>query len=346
MSTATIGTHNGKFHTDEAFACFLLKCLPEYKDAKIIRTRDQGLLDTCTIVVDVGGVFDHEKKRYDHHQKSFNETMASLNILPDFNTKLSSAGLIYAFYGKRAIASILSIDENHKHIPLLYNKMYEHFVEAVDGVDNGISQCNCKKEDKNYCKAESLDGRVSSLMPYWNDPDQDTDPRFYKAIQLTGESFTDKLNYYYKAWLPAREIVEKAVEDRCDFHESGKIIFLPNGGLPWKSHLMEIESEQELSEDEILFAIFEDSQGNGYRISTVPLHDDKGFEFRLGLHDDWRGVRDDELAKISGIPTAYFVHMSGFIGGARTLEDAKEMALKSMEHAGCVISRSKRVKKV
>jgi uncharacterized UPF0160 family protein len=33
------------------------------------RTRDQKVLDTCDIVVDVGGVFDPEKHRYDHHQR-------------------------------------------------------------------------------------------------------------------------------------------------------------------------------------------------------------------------------------------------------------------------------------
>ncbi|VDH93711.1 Hypothetical predicted protein [Mytilus galloprovincialis] len=64
-----IGTHNGSFHCDEVLACFLLKQLPTYKDAEIIRTRDQKVLDTCDIVVDVGGIFDPSKNRFDHHQK-------------------------------------------------------------------------------------------------------------------------------------------------------------------------------------------------------------------------------------------------------------------------------------
>ena len=32
-----IGTHDGTFHCDEALACFLLKQLPEYEDALVIR---------------------------------------------------------------------------------------------------------------------------------------------------------------------------------------------------------------------------------------------------------------------------------------------------------------------
>ena len=64
-----IGTHNGTFHCDEALACYMLKKLPEYQSAEIIRTRDEKLLNTCDIVVDVGGVYDHDKYRYDHHQR-------------------------------------------------------------------------------------------------------------------------------------------------------------------------------------------------------------------------------------------------------------------------------------
>ena len=47
-----IGTHNGAFHCDEVLACAMLKQLPEYKEAEIVRTRDQALLDECDIVVD------------------------------------------------------------------------------------------------------------------------------------------------------------------------------------------------------------------------------------------------------------------------------------------------------
>ena len=64
-----IGTHNGTFHCDEALACFMLKQLPEYKHADIIRTRNPEELSKCDVVVDVGGVYDADKHRYDHHQR-------------------------------------------------------------------------------------------------------------------------------------------------------------------------------------------------------------------------------------------------------------------------------------
>lgn len=57
-----------RFHADEALACALLQMLPEYSDASITRTRDYAVLETMDVVVDVGGVYDPAKHRYDHHQ--------------------------------------------------------------------------------------------------------------------------------------------------------------------------------------------------------------------------------------------------------------------------------------
>lgn len=65
--------------------------------------------------------------------------MKSLNLL-DFNTKLSSAGLIYAHYGKKIIEEICGLDQNPAIVEILYEKVYESFVEAVDAIDNGIAQ--------------------------------------------------------------------------------------------------------------------------------------------------------------------------------------------------------------
>lgn len=87
---ARVGTHNGTFHCDEALAVYMLRTMDKYKDATVIRTRDPAKLDECDIVVDVGAVYDHDKLRYDHHQKGFTETFDKAH-----HTKLSSAGLIY-----------------------------------------------------------------------------------------------------------------------------------------------------------------------------------------------------------------------------------------------------------
>jgi len=50
------------------------------------------------------------------------------------------------------------------------------------------------------------------------------------------------------------------------------------------------------------------------------------FENRLSLPEPWRGLRDEELSKVSGIEDCIFVHMSGFIGGNHTKAGALQMA--------------------
>lgn len=46
----------------------MLKQTADFNQAKLIRTRDPAKLDKCSVVVDVGGVYDPMEHKYDHHQ--------------------------------------------------------------------------------------------------------------------------------------------------------------------------------------------------------------------------------------------------------------------------------------
>jgi uncharacterized UPF0160 family protein len=79
--------------------------------------------------------------------------------------------------------------------------------------------------------------------------------------------------------------------------------------------LFELEAEQGISEDELPFyVIYPDETGGNWRIQAVPVSPES-FDSRKALPEKWRGVRDDELSKISGVDGCIFVHASGFIGG-------------------------------
>ena len=41
------------------------------------RSRDEDVLNECDIVVDVGAVYDPDRHRYDHHQKSVHGSLFS-----------------------------------------------------------------------------------------------------------------------------------------------------------------------------------------------------------------------------------------------------------------------------
>ncbi|KAL7061218.1 hypothetical protein AAHC03_010036 [Spirometra sp. Aus1] len=138
MAQKVIGTHDGTFHCDEVLAIAMLKQLPEYKNADIIRTREMAKLGTCDIVVDVGGLFDASSHRYDHGQPSFNLTIKDFHPHLEPVVKLSSAGLIYAHFGKRIISEIAGRLYSDADLETLFNQVYKSFISEVDAIDNGV----------------------------------------------------------------------------------------------------------------------------------------------------------------------------------------------------------------
>ncbi|OZJ06797.1 hypothetical protein BZG36_00166 [Bifiguratus adelaidae] len=324
-----IGTHNGHFHCDEALAVFMLKKTAQFAEADLVRTRDPAKLSTCDIVVDVGGVYDPNLHRYDHHQRGFEETFDKAH-----KTKLSSAGLVYKHFGHEIIAWELGLPMGNDEVDLLYHKVYDDFIEALDGNDNGINQYPSDLEPA-YKEATSLPSRVGKLNPWWNQKvsDAQVDEQFLKASQLAGSELLETIHYLHKAWLPARSLVAQALAGRKEADPaSGRIIILSQA-CPWKEHLFEMEKhllkdESRIATEGVLYVLYPDESGN-WRVQCVPKKS-AGFENRKSLPSSWCGVRDEELSKLTGIPDCIFVHASGFIGGNKTKEGALAMATKAL----------------
>ncbi|KAI8437384.1 hypothetical protein MSG28_011718 [Choristoneura fumiferana] len=305
-----IGTHDGVFHCDEVLACFMLKQLPEYKDAEIIRTRDMQKLKTCDIVVDVGAEFNHETKRYDHHQR-----------------ELSSAGLIYTYYGEQVIQTIAP-----KECPLLpddlriiYKKVYENFIEEIDAIDNGVPMTD---QEPKYKIRTHISNRVARLNPEWNSNlSINLDEIFKKAMKLVSEEFLYVTNNFISVWLPARDYVKSSLENRFEVHDSGQILEFKER-FPWKEHLFDLETEMGIGH-EIKFVLFNDKPSS-WRVQAVPVSP-YSFVTRKPLHKDWWGVRDEMLSEVAGIKNCIFCHSTGFIGGNTSRQGALEMAVASLK---------------
>ncbi|XP_055933485.1 MYG1 exonuclease-like isoform X1 [Argiope bruennichi] len=322
-----IGTHNGTFHCDEVLACSLLKhAKPEYKNAEIVRSRNMDILNECVIVVDVGAVYEPSCHRYDHHQRSFNHTMNTLNSEYPWTIKLSSAGLVYFHFGHEIIANILKLPMDSEEVKILYKKLYENFIQEIDAIDNGIEPCEGSQHK--YQIHTHLSARVKHLNPSWNEPNPDETKCFEKACQLVEQEFLDRLNFYGKIWLPARDIVKSAVQNRFSVHSSGEIIEFANGGCPWKEHLFELEESLKV-EKPIKFVIYPETLNKAWRVQCVSMSP-FSYENRLSLRKEWCGLREEELSKQSGIDDCVFVHMSGFTGGNKTREGVLQMALKTL----------------
>ncbi|KAI0520538.1 hypothetical protein KFK09_008014 [Dendrobium nobile] len=319
-----VGTHNGSFHCDEALGCFMIRLTDKFSGAEIIRTRDAQQLETLDAVLDVGGVYDPSHDRYDHHQKGFNEVFGH-----GFNTKLSSAGLVYKHYGMEIISKELQLDETHQDVLRLYLAIYKSFVEAIDAIDNGISRYDTDQPPR-YLNDTHLSARIGRLNLDWMDPDQSSEKEntaFERAMMLAGNEFLERVRYHANSWLPARSIVIECIESRRNIDPSGEIIVLSRF-CPWKLHLFELEEELKI-EPTIKYVLYQDDRSESWRIQAVAVSLDK-FESRKPLPLPWRGLRDEDLSKESGIPGCVFVHMSGFIGGNQTYEGASAMATAAL----------------
>ncbi|CAD2220387.1 GAMM1 protein [Angomonas deanei] len=287
-----------------------------------------------------------------------------------YQTRLSSAGLVYKHFGREVIATFVRDAVQHsevlqtllqwpndkkelseRELDVLYTKMYEAFVEEVDGVDNGVecfsavlSPAPTEPETspvkavlhRNYQQSTSLSSRVGQLQTWWNEP-QETENKetkenmnFAEAMEMAGIAFFEKLFFYAFSWLPARGLVEDAFNARFTIDggdSEGRIVVFHNSFCPWKDHLFTIEEEHAAeNKSPILYVLYSD--GKGWRVQAVPK-EVSSFESRKAL--PFKGLRDEELSAASGIEGGVFVHVSGFIGGMKTLEGALALAKKAIE---------------
>jgi len=109
----SVGVHDGNFHADEVVACALLLLFDLVDRDKIVRTRDPQALSACEYVCDVGGVYDSNKKRFDHHQV-------------DYDGVYSSAGMVLTYLLDKKIIS-----------KALRDYFYENLIYGVDAHDMG-----------------------------------------------------------------------------------------------------------------------------------------------------------------------------------------------------------------
>jgi uncharacterized UPF0160 family protein len=338
----------------------LLRLLPRYASSPLIRTRDAARLAACAAVVDVGGEYDHAARRYDHHQRGFAATF------PGRATKLSAAGLVYLNHGRAALAvldgrAIAGDGESageagdDADIVLAHEKLYEDLIEAFDANDNGIDAFDAsaltaanlapKFSGGGFSLAAAVRRLNSAGLPADAaaeealSPEQrqaNEDARFWRASALVGEQFELAARDVLRAWLPARAVVRALFAELPARGPASRILVLPHraGGLPWADHLYTCEAEDPARE-KVLYVLFPESGDakSRWRVRSVGV--ERGsFRNRKDLPEAWKGLRDEELSRLSGVPGCVFVHASGFIGGNLTLEGAMAMATKAVETPG------------
>ena len=306
-----IGTHNGSFHADEVMACAILKLHPHFRNARIERLpRNRQEFDEYDIVVDTGGRFCHKDGRYDHHQQDFDLTAEKLSKGEiKSNTKLSSAGLVFMFYGKDVIMETLQLEEglDKVRVDWIWKKVYWNLLKEIDHIDNHGSV-------KGELVKTGISARIGQLNPAWDHPRPDYDQPFNTALELARQEFLTtlrRMNSMFKAKLALRE---RVLERRRD-HESGQVLIFDKF-TDWSFNILEIEEETGIDE-QILFVInpcYHGDDQKNFHVSSVAR--------RILFPREWRAERGEVLQRVTGVRTVKFVHYSRHLAVTQTREDA------------------------
>lgn len=339
-----IGTHDNTFHCDDVTACYILKQIERFKDHDIVRTRDPEILAQAEIIVDVGGVLDVERLRLDHHQRSFNQTIKDYypeirTTNPDKPPRLSSAGLVFAVFGKDYIVQQLKLGTHYndldqkqkKMIDCIFEKAYTEFMEEIDAIDNGVEIASGDNLVYNYHINSGISSRVARFNPLEHNASPELRlEQFKKAMEVVGGEMSEGIKFLGEVWWVKRQQFRDFVLNREKFDPSGQVVHIEGDNLiSWKSALFELEEELGIV-GHLKFIVFYGGTGESpWRVTCVPVSL-KSFQCRLPLKEEWRGKRDEELQKVSGIPDATFVHMSGFTGGAKSLAGVKSLVRKTL----------------
>ena len=229
MTDITIATHNGNFHADDVFSVAALKCvIPSFT---LIRTRDLEVIAEADIVLDVGGEYDPEAGRFDHHQRG--GAGERENGIP-----YSSFGLIWKKYG-------LEICGGNQDIA---NSVDSGLVSNIDAVDCGHVE--------GVSKGISLSQTISMFNPTWQE-ESHFDVCFDEAVEFA-QRILKRFIASATGGISAKVIVAKAIEKA----EDPRLIVLEQY-TPWK------RTVHALSE-EALFMVYPSDSGQ-WRIQTVPV---------------------------------------------------------------------------
>ncbi|CAL6074862.1 MYG1_protein [Hexamita inflata] len=295
-----IVTHSNDFHADDCLSTFFLKQI--FDVASIVRTRDEEIIKKADIAYDVGGIYDKAALRFDHHQLGFNE------FFPNSTVPLSSAGVIYRDFGREILLKVQP-DLTQEQINFLYDYVYFQFVQALDGIDNGVDSYESPIINYNATQS-SLASRVHRCNHIAD---------FNEAVNICAQDFTDFVVYASTQVLPSFSVLQTAFEDRLKVHSSGRVLLLNNS-----ANNTILEHFQKQFGCDILFIVNEKAD----RVSLKALSVPGSFKSKQSLPKNWCGLRDAELVKESGVEGGIFVHKNGFLGVWSTVEQVMQVLAK------------------
>jgi uncharacterized UPF0160 family protein len=308
-----IVTHGGKFHADYAWAVAVLNVL--FPDCEVMRTRDPAVIEAADFAIDVGAVWDPGNGRFDHHQKGFSAARPT-------GVPYASAGLVWKEYGARCVSALAAAHAGHQltedEAQQIAYALDADIVQYLDLSDVGAA--------KNAPGGYGLSAVVSGFNPGWLDEqrmgygdaaDAYRLSQFRRAMAILTDIMINAVKYRVGALLALEQVRQSAVL------EGGKVLFVNNSALPWTAVV-----RKEMPN--VLFVISHNLAEQRYMLHSVPIGLES-FAARADLPVAWAGLRDAELAAVTGVPDASFCHNGRFIAAAKSFEGVRTMAKLALQ---------------
>lgn len=164
MNTITIATHDGVFHADDAMACAIVRSYYRLQCVcvRFVRTRDPQVIANADVAVDVGGVSDPEKGRFDHHQRE------GAGRRGEDGVPYAAAGLVWRHYGHRLVDSAR-----------VFNTVDQVLIAPIDALDTGTAP----RVEGSF----TFSSFIAILNTDWNDENGDgvgQDEKFLEAVSI------------------------------------------------------------------------------------------------------------------------------------------------------------------
>ena len=289
-----VGTHDGTFHADEAFAVAALRLADE--SVEVVRTRDPERLAGCDVRVDVGLRDDAASGDFDHHQKG------GAGERPN-GIRYASFGLVWRHVGERLCGD-----------SAVAGRVDQVLVQGVDAHDTGQTVTRSLVDG---IQPMTVSGMIAAMNPRWDEDlgPGDEDQRFAEAVELAYGVLAREI-----AGAAAQERATRLVADAIARASDPRLIEL-DVGLPWRDAVVS-------GAPEALFVIYPKS--NGWGLQAVP-RELGSFANRVDLPSAWAGRSGAELAEVTGVDDAVFCHTGRFIAVAGSREGIAALARQALE---------------
>ena len=208
----------------------------------------------------------------------------------EYNGEWSSAGMIW-----RYLVDQKFVDKR------LYDFVNHAIIIGIDAHDNGKVL-----QKEGVCTFSHV---IANFVPVvYGAREEEQDAAFFEALEFARGHF-QRLLGRYQYILGCKDKVAAAMAKK----ESALIFDEP---LPWQENFFDLGGETHPAQFVIM------PSGDHWKLRGIPPNPHEKMQVRKSLPAEWLGLRDEELANVTGIKGAIFCHKGGFISVWETKEDA------------------------